>query len=75
MAKDHKAQTKSNLAKTYDASGRSLLEIEEEKAAVEAEKTEILKNIDTLVRNASSNGILVKEKFLFIHVNTLCVVS
>ena len=74
MARQAKENAKQDLASKYDHLGRSLLDIESEKRAKDAARSEMEAGIAETVQSAHQRGILAKETFFFIHFNTLCVV-
>jgi hypothetical protein len=72
MAKQGKA---SDLANKFDAQGRSLLDIENEKLEAEREFAAMIKTIRDTVRAERESGTLAQKKFYFIHFNILCEVE
>ena len=74
MAKAHKEKEKLDLSNKFDYTGRSLLDIENEKRAIQESKQAMMREIKVKVNQAYQQGTLVKENFFFIHVNILCEV-
>ncbi len=73
-AKEAKERQRLDLSNRFDHQGRSLLEIEEEKAWAEADRAGMLNAIDDVVGETARQGTIVREKFYIIHFNVLCVV-
>ena len=71
MAKQGKT---SDLANKFDAQGRSLLDIENEKLEAERKAAEMIKAIKDSVMAGRESGTLGQQKFYFIHFNILCEV-
>lgn len=73
MARQAKEMAKKDLSSKFDAQGRSLLDIESEKQELQAARREMEARIAEIVQSSNQMGILAKQKFFFIHFNTLCV--
>lgn len=75
MAKKHKAEDKINLAQKFDATGRSLQEIQDEKEGQNRKFSLMIKTIQDSIRSAKLQRQLPNKKFYFIHFNILCEVK
>ena len=75
MAKNYKEQERSNLANKFDAQGRSLLSLEEERKGEERKKHKRKIEINQIVHDASVAKCLPQTKFFIIHMTTLVEVT
>ena len=71
IAKNHKEQERLNLANKFDASGRSLLSLEEERLAEKRKNEKMLKEINEIVEEETIAKNLPQRKFFILHINTL----
>ena len=63
------------LSHKFDHQGRSLLDIENERKAIEASHKAMEREIEETVSSAFQMGTLVKQMFYFINFNILCEVG
>ena len=75
MAKNHKEQERQNLSNKFDAQGRSLLSLEEERQAEKRKKDKMIKEITEIVEDEFQAKTLPLRKFFILHINTLVEVS
>ena len=71
MAKNYKEQERNNLANKFDAQGRSLLSLEEERQAETRKHDKMIKEIHEIVDEASIAKCLPQRKFFILHINKL----
>ncbi len=74
MAKKKKEEDRLDLSNRFDHQGRSLLDIENEQKDRERYETDMRRDVQDTVQEAFKTGTLVKEKFYFVHFNTMCTV-
>ena len=75
MAKNHKEQERKNLANKFDAQGRSLLSLEEERQAEKRKDDKMMKEISEIIDAEMLAKTLPKKKFFILHINTLVEVK
>ena len=75
MAKNHKEQERHNLANKYDAQGRSLLSLEEERTAEKRKNEKMIKEINEIIDEETIAKSLPQRKFFILHINLLVEVS
>ena len=75
MAKNHKEQERQNLSNKFDAQGRSLLSLEEERQAEKRKKDKMIKEITEIVDDETQAKTLPLRKFFILHINTLVEVG
>ena len=71
MAKNHKEQERQNLSNKFDAQGRSLLSLEEERQAEKRKNDKMIKEINEVVDAEMLAKTLPLKKFFILHINTL----
>ena len=75
MAKNHKEQERKNLANKFDAQGRSLLSLEEERQAEKRKDEKMMKEISEIIDAETMAKTLPQKKFFILHINTLVEVK
>ena len=75
MAKTWKEQERKNLANKFDAQGRSLLSLEEERQAEKRKDDKMMKEISEIIDAETMAKTLPTKKFFILHINTLVEVK
>ena len=75
MAKMHKEEERKNLANKFDAQGRSLLSLEEERQTEKRKIEKMVKEISEIIDAETLSKTLPDRKFFFLHINTLVEVA
>ena len=75
MAKMHKEEERKNLANKFDAQGRSLLSLEEERQTEKRKIEKMVKEISEIIDAETVSKTLPDRKFFFLHINTLVEVA
>ena len=75
MAKMHKEEERKNLANKFDAQGRSLLSLEEERQTEKRKIEKMVKEISEMIDAETVSKTLPDRKFFFLHINTLVEVA
>ena len=75
MAKTHKEQERTNLANKFDAQGRSLLSLEEERQAETRKYDKMIKEISEIIDTEMISKTLPEHKFFILHINELVEVN
>ena len=75
MAKTHKEQERQNLANKFDAQGRSLLSLDEERKAETRKHEKMIKEISEIIETEMISKNLPQRKFFILHINELVEVN
>ena len=75
MAKMHKEEERKNLANKFNAQGRSLLSLEEERQTEKRKIEKMVKEISEIIDAETVSKTLPDRKFFFLHINTLVEVA
>jgi hypothetical protein len=71
MAKNHKEKERENLSNKFDAQGRSLLSLEEERQGEKRKNDKMIKEINEIVDAETLAKTLPLKKFFILHINEL----